>query len=171
MSTTHFCLIFPRLYTIRCDLSYTGYLVRQPFPKVSTKYDINIVNRGSLPPWRKFIYNPFCDPWPQNMGPKFDILDLHGFSVEWSLKHVQWNNNSIFWCWISEMVNNRNLMVIPSLLNGPKNQITHVSYVTSNTDLNLYSKKIVFLLSTQCVSTYLSLVVLGLLIWSECQKE
>ena len=43
---------------------------------------------------------------------------------------------------------------------------THVSYVTFNTDLNLYSMKTFLLLSTQCVSTYLSLVVLGLLILS-----
>ena len=39
---------------------------------------------------------------------------------------------------------------------------THVSYVTFNTDLNLYSKKKTLLVSTQWISAHLSLVVLGL---------
>ena len=45
-----------------------------------------------------------------------------------------------------------------------------MSYVTFNIDLNLYSKK-KSLVSNQCISTYLSLVVLDLLILSECEKE
>ena len=48
---------------------------------------------------------------------------------------------------------------------------THVSYVTFNTDVNLFNKKKKMLLSTWCISTYLSLVVLGLLILSECENE
>ena len=48
---------------------------------------------------------------------------------------------------------------------------THVSYVTSNTNLNLYSKEKTLLISSECISTYLSLVALGLLILSECKKE
>ena len=48
---------------------------------------------------------------------------------------------------------------------------THVSYATFNTNLNLYSKKKTLLISTECIPTYLSLKVLGLLILSECEKE
>ena len=48
---------------------------------------------------------------------------------------------------------------------------THVSYVTFNTNLNLYGKKKTLLISTECIPTYLSLKVLGLLILSECEKE
>ena len=48
---------------------------------------------------------------------------------------------------------------------------THVSYVTFNTDLNLYSKKKTLLVSPQCIITYLSLIILGLLLLSECEKE
>ena len=47
---------------------------------------------------------------------------------------------------------------------------THVSYVTFNTNLNLYSKEKTLLISSECISTYLSLVA-GLLILSECEKE
>ena len=48
-----------------------------------------------------------------------------------------------------------------------------MSYVTFNTDLNLYSKKKTLLVSTQCNSTYLSLIAVGLLLvlLSECEKE
>ena len=53
----------------------------------------------------------------------------------------------------------------------PLHLCTHVSYVTSNTNLNLYSKKKILLISTECIPTYLSLKVLGLLILSECEKE
>ena len=47
----------------------------------------------------------------------------------------------------------------------------YVSYVTSNTNLNLYSKEKTLLISSECISTYLPLVTLGLLILSECEKE
>ena len=49
---------------------------------------------------------------------------------------------------------------------------THVSYVTFNTNLNLYSKKkTLLIISTECISTYFSLKVLGLLVLSGCEKE
>ena len=47
---------------------------------------------------------------------------------------------------------------------------THVSYVTFNTDLNLYDKKKTLLISTQCFLMYLSLTLLGLLL-CESKKE
>ena len=45
-----------------------------------------------------------------------------------------------------------------------------MSYVAFNTDLNLYSKK-KSLVSTQCISTYFYLLVLGLILLRECGKE
>ena len=46
---------------------------------------------------------------------------------------------------------------------------TRVSYVTCNTDLNLYSRKYT-LHASQCTST-LSLIMLWLLLFSKCEKE
>ena len=48
---------------------------------------------------------------------------------------------------------------------------THISYVTFNTDINMYSKKKTILASTLCISTYLSLIMLGLRFLSECENE
>ena len=48
---------------------------------------------------------------------------------------------------------------------------TRVIYVTFDTDLNLFNKKKSCLVSIRCISTYLSLVVLGMFILSECAVE
>ena len=46
---------------------------------------------------------------------------------------------------------------------------THVSYVTFNTNLNLFSKKKNLLISTHWVLKYLTLIMLGLL--SDCEND
>ena len=47
---------------------------------------------------------------------------------------------------------------------------TQVSYITFNTDLNLYCKKKNLLVSTKCTSLYMSHIMSWLLL-SECEKE
>ena len=48
---------------------------------------------------------------------------------------------------------------------------TQVSYITFNTDLNLQSKKNTLPASVKCISLYMSLIMLWLLLLSECDKE
>ena len=48
---------------------------------------------------------------------------------------------------------------------------THENYVAFNTDLTLCTKKKPLFFTKKCISTYLSLLVLGLLLLSECDKE
>ena len=46
---------------------------------------------------------------------------------------------------------------------------THVTYVNSNTNLNLYNKKTTCIVSIKSISTHLSFIALGLLS-CECEK-
>ena len=48
---------------------------------------------------------------------------------------------------------------------------TQVSYITFNTDLNLQRKKSTLSASVKCISLYMSLIMLWLLLLSECDKE
>ena len=48
---------------------------------------------------------------------------------------------------------------------------TQASYITFNTDLNLYCKKKNLLVSTKCPSLYMSHIMLWLFLLSECEIE